>query len=49
MAVVSPLKLVREYFGMTLQQMKAEWSNGGLSAEEKAQIVEGIADGTETY
>jgi hypothetical protein len=46
---VSPLKLVRDYFGMTLQEMKAEWSQGGLTAAEKDAIVKGITDGTETY
>lgn len=49
MTAVSPLKLVRDYFGMTLQEMKKEWSNGGLTAEEKQDIVHGIMDGTETY
>lgn len=45
----SPLKLIREYFGMTLQDMKKEWSNGGLTADDKAQLIEGISNGTETY
>ena len=44
---VSPLKLIREYFGMTLQEMKAEWAP--LPAEVKAQLIEGITNGTETY
>ena len=52
MAAVSPLKLVREYFDtparpMRLADMKTEWSP--LSAEEKAQIIGGLTDGTETY
>lgn len=49
MAVVSPLKLVREYFDMKLAQMKDEWSNGGLTTLDKEQIVQGLTDGTETY
>lgn len=46
---VSPLKLIREYFGMTLPDMKKEWSNGGLTAVDKAQLIAGIESGTETY
>lgn len=45
----SPLKLIREYFGMNLADMKKEWTNGGLSADEKAQLVAGIENGSMTY
>lgn len=47
MATVSPLKLVREYFGMSLAEMKAEWTT--LPAKDKAEILAGLTDGTETY
>lgn len=48
----SPLKMVREYFGMNLAQMKAEWTT--LPQSDKDAIIGGItpdADGnrTETY
>lgn len=45
--VPSPLKLVREYFGMSLAEMKAEWTT--LPAKDKAEILAGLTDGTETY
>ena len=43
------LKEVRDFFGMTVPQMKAEWTQGGLSTTEKEQIQIGIANGTFTY
>ncbi|WP_190329518.1 hypothetical protein [Streptomyces venezuelae] len=45
----SGLKLVREFFGLTMQEMKAEWMQGGLTEADKAQIVQGLSDGTLTY
>lgn len=47
MAEVSVLKLVREFFGMSLQEMKAEWTT--LPAADKAQIEKGLRDGTLSY
>lgn len=47
--VPGALKMVREFFGFKLAEMKAEWTNGGLSDTEKAAIVSGLADGSYTY
>lgn len=47
MAEVSGLKLVREFFGMTLAQMKAEWTI--LPQKDKDEILSGLRDGTLTY
>lgn len=46
---VSPVKLVKDFFGMNLTEMKAEWTNGGLTPEDKAEIVAGLSDGSLTY
>lgn len=43
----SPLKLVREFFGMNMAQMKAEWTT--MAQADKDQISGGLADGTLTY
>lgn len=48
----SPLKLVREFFDtpsrpMKISNMKDEWVP--LSDEDKAQILQGLTDGTLTY
>ncbi|MGW6789970.1 hypothetical protein [Streptomyces chartreusis] len=43
------LKLVREFFGLNMQQMKAEWMGGGLTDQDKAEILAGLSDGTLTY
>lgn len=43
------LKLVRDFFGLKLTDMKSEWTNGGLTADDKEQILAGLKDGTETY
>lgn len=43
------VKDVKEFFGMTLAEMKEEWIKGGLSDEDKNQIQEGIGNGTLTY
>lgn len=45
----SGLKAVRDFFGLKLTDMKNEWTNGGLTAEDKEQILAGLKDGTETY
>jgi hypothetical protein len=41
------MKDVREFFGMNLPQMKAEWIP--LSEKDKAEILAGLSDGTLTY
>lgn len=43
------LKAVRDFFGMNLQQMKAEWTSGGLTDQDKAEILAGLTDGSLTY
>lgn len=43
------LKAVRDFFGMNLTTMKAEWTNGGLTDQDKAEILAGLTDGTLTY
>lgn len=43
----SPVALVRNFFGMSLQEMKAEWTT--MPAADKAQIIQGLTDGTLTY
>ncbi|MEV8316423.1 hypothetical protein AB0Q95_19855 [Streptomyces sp. NPDC059900] len=45
----SGLKLVRDFFGLKLTGMKTEWTNGGLTDADKAQITEGLKNGTLTY
>lgn len=56
MASASPLKPVKEFFGMDLAAMKREWlgsdpNYGGkkLTDADKEQIISGIANGTLTY
>lgn len=36
---VSQVKIVKDFFGMSLTEMKKEWTNGGLTPEDKAEIV----------
>lgn len=43
----SILKTVREFFGMSMQEMKAEWVP--LSDKDKAELTQGLTDGTLTY
>jgi hypothetical protein len=45
----SGLKAVKEFFGMDLPEMKAEWAKGGLSARDREEIAGGISDGSLTY
>jgi len=40
---------VRNFFNMTTRQFKAEWTDGGLTDADKAQIRAGIGNGTMTY
>lgn len=44
---VSPIKLVKDFFGMDLKQMKAEWTT--LPQKDKDDILKGLTDGTLTY
>ncbi len=41
------IKAVREFFGMSLAEMKTEWVP--LPPKDKAEILAGIEDGTLTY
>lgn len=43
------LKMIRDFFGLKLGEMKGEWTNGGLTDADKEQIVQGLSDGTLTY
>lgn len=43
----SPLKIVRDFFGMTMADMKAEWVP--LPEKDKNEIISGLTDGTLTY
>ncbi len=43
------LKAVKEFFGMELPEMKAEWAKGGLTSKDREQIAGGIRDGSLTY
>ena len=45
----SDLKAVREFFGMDLPEMKAEWAKGGLTSKDREQVAGGIRDGSLTY
>lgn len=46
-ATVSPLKMVREFFGMTMPEMKVELVP--MSDKDKAEIVQGLTDGSLNY
>jgi len=41
------VKTVREFFGMTLAEMKAEWIP--MDKADKDAILTGLTDGTFTY
>lgn len=53
----TPIKQVKEFFGMNLAQMKDEWIQKELpdgdpkklTEADKAQLLEGIGNGTLTY
>lgn len=47
--MAATVKEVKDFFGMTLAEMKKEWINGNLTPEDKRQIMEGIGDGTLSY
>ena len=44
---VKPLKLVRDFFGFGLSEMKREWVP--MPEADKAQIIKGLSDGSLTY
>lgn len=41
------LKEIREFFGMSMPEFRAEWT--ALSSEAKAQIKAGLSDGSLNY
>ena len=43
------VKEVKEFFGMGLAEMKAEWINGGLTDKDKNDILTGLGDGSLNY
>ena len=43
------LKAIKEFFGLDLPDMKAEWAKGGLTSKDREQIAGGIHDGSLTY
>jgi hypothetical protein len=48
------LKEVREFFDtlarpMALKDFRAEWQNGGLTDQDKAELRAGIGNGSLTY
>lgn len=44
---VSPLKMVRDFFGMSLAEMKSEWTT--MPEKDKQEIIKGLTDGSLTY
>ena len=45
--MAASIKEVKEFFGMTLPEMKAEWIP--LPEKDKKEIMEGIGNGSLTY
>lgn len=48
---VSPLKLIREFFGMNLTEMKDEYAKGAkfpLTEKDKTQLIAGLTPDPET-
>ncbi|MEU6674852.1 hypothetical protein [Streptomyces sp. NPDC046925] len=43
----TPLKLVKEYFGLKLNEMRTEWTP--MPQKDKDEILAGLRDGTLTY
>lgn len=43
----SPLKMVRDFFGLKLADMKTEWTP--MPQKDKDQIIAGLTNGTLTY
>ncbi len=46
---MATLLQTKNFFGMTTRDFKNEWTDGGLTDDDKRQIRQGIADGTLTY
>jgi hypothetical protein len=46
---LATLKVVREFFGMSVGQFRDEWTKQGLTDDDKRQIRQGLGDGTMTY
>lgn len=49
METKATIKDVKEFFGMNLSEMKAEWMQGGLTNQDKEDLMKGIGNGTLTY
>lgn len=47
--MAASVKLVRDYFGMKLKEMKEEWTSGLLTETDKAQILDGLSSGSLDY
>ncbi len=45
--ITATTKDVKEFFGMSLAEMKAEWMT--LSKADRADILRGLSDGSLTY
>ena len=43
------VKDIKDFFGMTLGDMKKEWTGGHLTEKDKAELSQGIGDGSLTY
>jgi hypothetical protein len=46
---MATLKVVREYFGMSVTEFRKEWTAEGLTESDKVEIRTGLANGTLTY
>jgi hypothetical protein len=50
MAPKSDAVVIKEYFGMSLPEARAELTGpGGLAKQDKADLAQGIRDGSLTY
>lgn len=49
MEELATLKVVREYFGMSVTEFRKEWTAEGLTESDKMEIRKGLADGTLSY
>lgn len=49
MADLASVKDVKDFFEMTVVEMKNEWTQGGMTDQDKMQIRQGIGDGTLNY
>lgn len=44
MKYTAGLKAVKDYFGMSMEEMKDEWTHGGLTPEDKEELGRLCAD-----